>query len=155
MDIQIRPYRSTDFETLVPMVLDMHRVNGISHLMKEQFAKTVSEFESHPDKGEILVIANENTNMGYAILVFFWSNDWTGNIVFLDELFVASTYRDQGIGNMFLAYLKDRFSSNSTGIMLETTPEKERAANLYQRFGFVPAVNNFWQYMFREIIYPE
>jgi len=137
------------------MVIDLYQKDGFSHLTPERFKKTVDELNAHPDKGEICVIEREQITVGYIILVNFWSNDATGNIVFLDEFYILPDHRNQGIGTWVLEYLRSRFQADNAGIMLETTPYNQRVIPLYKRFGFIPAENNFWQYMFRKTTYPQ
>lgn len=73
------------------------------------------------------------------ILVFFWSNEYGGNIVIIDELFVKEEYRSQGIGTEFFSFA-EKFN-NKAAIQLETTPFNKRALDYYKRLGFVPDEN--------------
>ena len=64
----------------------------------ENFLRTVHELETHPEKGTILVIGRDGQIVGYAVLINFWSNECGGNVLIIDELYVAPPCRGQGIG---------------------------------------------------------
>ncbi|MDK9701183.1 MAG: GNAT family N-acetyltransferase [bacterium] len=155
MKLNVRQYAVTDFPTLVPMAQEMHcNEDGVSHLTREQFALTIDYFTQHTDCGKVLTLEYENEICGYAILVFYWSNDWSGQLIYLDELFIAADFRNRGLGELFLKWLRNEYRETAAALFLETTPDKPRAASLYQRFGFVPAENAYWMYPFRIIKYP-
>lgn len=154
MSLSIRPYRDADFDVIVPMVKEMHRnAAGHTHISTENVCNTIAHFHAHPDSGSIWILEWSSELCGYAILVDFYSNDWNGLLIFLDELFVVEQYRNKGIGKMFLGWLRENYSATAAAILLETTPDNDRAASLYQRFGFEPAENNYWILPFRKIEY--
>lgn len=88
----------------------------------------------------IYMLRRDNKNIGYALLVFFWSNEYGGNILTVDELFVKADFRGQGIGTDFFSFI-DKLE-NKAAIRLETTPGNLRALEYYKRMGFVPDGNN-------------
>jgi len=97
------------------------RLSGLAEFITAEFKcvfkikRTIAESRKNPDKVIIYMFQREKKNIGYAILVFFWSNEYGGNIVTIDELYVKEEYR---------------------------TPSNQRAFNYYKKLGFVPSGNN-------------
>lgn len=76
--------------------------------------------------------------LGHAILVPYWSNEYGGDIVWLDELSIDRSCRGRGWGRAFLAWLEaDCRARGITRIELEVHDGNEAAARLYTRAGFV------------------
>jgi len=112
--------------------------------------RTFKELTSHHDKGTIMVIEDGLTIIGYAILVNFWSNEYGGNILNLDELYILKKYRSQGVGTKFTQYLIDNKFNNSVAVQLETMPSNEKARQLYERIGFKLSQSNHFIYDLKE-----
>jgi GNAT superfamily N-acetyltransferase len=102
----------------------------------EKCQRTFQEFTSKPEKGQIVVFDIDNTIVGYAILVFFWSNEFGGDLVDVDELFVQKNYRRRGIGQLFFQWLEKSWHNKAIAYSLQTSPDNEGAIALYQRMGF-------------------
>jgi GNAT superfamily N-acetyltransferase len=101
---------------------------------------TFAEFERHPAKGRIVVFEQAGKLVGYAILVFFWSNEYGGDIVDIDEILVDESSRSGGIGTDFFRWLDSEYS-NSAGYSLQTFEKNERARRLYINMGFAVSAN--------------
>jgi len=111
--------------------------------------KTFTELSNHPDKGTIIVLEDGVKIVGYSILINFWSNEYGGNILEIDELYIKSDYRKRGIGTNFIQYLIANKFSNCVAVELETMPSNNRASQLYKRIGFKSSQNNHFIYNFR------
>ncbi len=107
----------------------------------EKIQATFAHLQAHPDQGEILVIKDEEQIVGYTILINFWSNEFGGNILTIDELYVVPAKRNQGIATYFLEHLIQTKPHQAVALQLETTPENYRAKALYKRLGFTPHQN--------------
>ncbi len=110
---------------------------------------TFQEFEKHPEKGRIIIFENVNDIAGYAILVHFWSNEYGGNKIFIDEIFVLPSFRGQGIAKSFFQYLETDFPMPAVALELEVTPDNSAARRLYERLGFRPAKNTYFNKLIR------
>ncbi len=97
---------------------------------------TIKRFQEHPDNGLIWVAETGGKLIGYAIVVNFWSNEYSGLLQFIDELFIEPEYRNKGIGEEFINQLMTDKTSSYKAILLEVNPENERAFKFYQRLGF-------------------
>ena len=93
-----------------------------------------------------LLIRKGSVVIGHVLLVPYYSNEFGGLLVMLDEFFVLAEHRHHGVGGEALEKLKCWAQEHGyNGMTLEVTNQNPRAKMLYERHGFsVPA---------REIMY--
>ncbi len=140
MKIVFRACTKSDLPTVQQFVLALYSESMV--VPKNMVQRTFEEFETHPEKGRILVFETDGGLIGYTILVFFWSNEFGSDVIEIDELFVQEDYRSRGISTAFFSWLTKEYESKSAVFGLQTTPANVRAATLYQRLGFVRSQNN-------------
>ncbi|MGE7623859.1 GNAT family N-acetyltransferase [Viridibacillus sp. NPDC096237] len=80
------------------------------------------------------ILLNNNEIIGYSILVYFWSNEYGGNILFIDELHIKEKSRNKGIGAYFLNCMEKM--DNIVALQLETNPSNKKVFDYYTRLGF-------------------
>jgi ribosomal protein S18 acetylase RimI-like enzyme len=97
---------------------------------------TLDRLASEPNRGEALMIEVGSAPVGYAFLIHYWSNEYGGDIVTIDELYVEPALRDRGIGRRFIEYLEENADRDAVGLQLEVAPSNTRAIALYERLGF-------------------
>jgi GNAT superfamily N-acetyltransferase len=137
---KFRLYEETDYDDLLEMIRSLYREDPEGEpINEEKIRRTIAESRSYPEKLSIYMLSSGNVNVGYAILVYFWSNEYGGNIIFIDELYVKEPYRSQGIGTEFLSFAER--IKNKVALQLETTPGNSRALAYYKKLGFVPSRN--------------
>ena len=142
MDIQFRACTEADLPMLQNHVLSLYREDSLEiEIIPKNIQKTLQEFTLRPEKGRIIVFEVDNTVVGYSILVFFWSNEFGGDFIEVDELFVQSDYRNHGIGKAFFQLLEETWHSKVVALALQTTPVNERAIAFYKRMGFSVSKN--------------
>jgi ribosomal protein S18 acetylase RimI-like enzyme len=104
-------------------------------------SRTVRELRSNPAKGNILVFEQERALIGYAILIFYWSNEYGGDILHVDELYVKPEHRGRGIATcLFKQLLKAKYGA--VALQLEVTPRNTRAMRYYCKKGFRKSRND-------------
>ncbi len=119
------------------MFLDFYQEDPSTLPISEaNLQKTLAEYEKYPSKGEIIIFEEGGEVAGYAILMFYWSNEYANNIVNIDEFYVKSLYRGKGVGTTFMTYLFTDYSEDATVFELEVTPKNKRALAYYQKLGF-------------------
>ena len=82
----------------------------------------------------VYILEYDGVTAGYAVTFFYLSQEFGGNAVWIDELFVKSNFRGKGIGKRFL-----EFAENSNGaaiVRLEAEPDNARALKLYKSAGY-------------------
>ena len=137
-----REFNESDRRELEEMILALYSEDDYGEPMSvEKIDKTIAELQRHPEKGNITIFENEHGVVGYAIIIFFWSNELGGNVAEIDELYVKSEWRNKGIGTKFLDYLTNRKMLKIVGLQLEVTPTNERALDYYNRYGFKESKN--------------
>lgn len=110
--------------------------------LSAEFAeRTFAQFKAHPDQGGIIVFEADTELVGYAILINFWSNEFGGNVLNVDELYVVPNWRGQGIGTGLMEYLITTKYNQAVMLQLEVSPDNERARKLYTSLGFVTYKN--------------
>lgn len=140
MNTEFQLYREKDYTDLLEMMISLYQEDPEGEPINEvKIKRTIAESSKNPDKVIIYMVQRDGKNIGYAILVFFWSNEYGGNIVTIDELYVKEEYRSQGIGTEFFSFVERM--DNKAALQLETTPSNQRAFDYYKRLGFIPSAN--------------
>ena len=123
-----------DFEA---MVLALYREDPTGQRMsRAKIRRTVAELCSHPDRGSITIAHVGDIVAGYAVIIYFWSNEYGGNVAHIDELYVRPQWRSRGIGASFIEHVAGTKGRRLKGVRLEVTPANERAFTFYSRHGF-------------------
>ncbi len=90
-----------------------------------------------PDPVCPMFVCDAERIVGYAVIVFYYSNEYNGYLAMLDEFFITSGSRGRGIGGEALERLKlwamDR---GCRGLTLEVLDGNDKARQLYERHGF-------------------
>jgi len=147
MKIRYRKIRPSDRKIVAKLVKDFYKeLPGIRGIDDKKIKRTFLAFAANPNKGNILVIEKEKIIIGYALLANFWSNEWGGNVLFLDEIYIKPEFRGQGIGRDFINYLIKKKYNRATAIQLEVAPTNKRARALYKDIGFKPYQNEYLLY---------
>jgi GNAT superfamily N-acetyltransferase len=142
--VQFRPFESPDFAELGQMIVALYREDEYGQPMtSEKIRMTVDELSRHPERGKILVFAVDDAIVGYAILIYYWSNEYGGELTTVDELFVKEAWRNRGIGTRFFECLASDRTRGTKGIQLEVTPFNRRALAYYEKLGFRRSGNTF------------
>jgi ribosomal protein S18 acetylase RimI-like enzyme len=109
---------------------------------------TWNEFSEHPDKGLLLTIKDKEKVVGYCITIFFWSNEYSGDLIEIDELSISASHRGCGAGTLLFAWLRENYPS-CKGFTLQVADKNERARNWYQKLGFTVSRNQHLIWVFK------
>lgn len=123
---------------------------NIADLPRPDISRTLREFSKLPEKGRLVVLECDGAPCGYAILVFFWSNEYGNNLVEIDEVYVDSAFRGRGIGGKFFSWLRSEFADSSAGWTLQVSHKNRDARRLYERLGFKTSRNEHMICIFAE-----
>jgi ribosomal protein S18 acetylase RimI-like enzyme len=141
MNLTFKYYEETDFNDLYDMIFCLYEEDPLGEPMADtKIRNTIHESVSHPEKVRIVMICDDGKNVGYGIIVLFWSNEHGGNIINIDELYVKKEYRNRQIATNFIKHQMSAHK-NAKMLQLETTPSNAAAFRLYERLGFEPAPN--------------
>lgn len=143
-----RHCRSEDLPQVQVLVNDLYDADSNVKGLRPAISLSFSEFEKHPDKGRLIVLEQAEAVVGYCIIVFFWSNEYGGNIIDIDELNLAAHVRGKGLGSALFAWLADEFAHALVGFSLQVSHENHRARRFYERLGFSESRNQHLIYPF-------
>jgi len=137
-----RKFTRDYYKPLENMVFALYEEDrGDEAMTAQKVQRTVDKLGRHPDKGRIELLFMADELVGYAILIYQWSNEYGGDFLLVDELYLKPAWRGQGIGSRYIGRLENS-ELNSIGLLLEVTKENERARQLYQLLGFKPDKNH-------------
>lgn len=143
MNVKYRRFETTDSEAVAGFIQDLYREDPSDRPMSlQKIRDTFDSLTRHPDRGGIIIIEHEKESVGYSILINFWSNEFGGNVNFIDELYIKKEFRGKGIGTNFIKYLAENKFGNAVALRLEVTPNNKKARKLYESIGFKLHKNN-------------
>lgn len=105
------------------------------------FRATVDHLLAHPERGRVVLFARAGAPAGYALLVPYWSNEFGGVILFVDELYVVPGARGRGAARGLFALVERERPFGAVAAALEVTPGNRRARALYEALGFRARAN--------------
>jgi len=128
------------------IVLDMmHRLYAedvaASDVDTSLFPQTLHKLLTQPQAGRIVLLCVGGEVRGYALLISYWSNEYGGFLVYVDELYVMAETRSQGVGRGLFHWLASERPFGAVGIFLEVSPRNRRARRLYEHLGFTDREN--------------
>lgn len=104
---------------------------------RDQQIQITSEFLGNPAYGLCWNIFVEKSMVGYICLTYDYSFEFGGRIAFIDEFYLQTPYRGQGLGDQVLGQLIDeaRLLGLKT-LMLEAERHNEAGNKLYRKHRF-------------------
>lgn len=125
------------------MIHDLyHEDRTTMQITDEKISETIKELRNKPEKGKIIVFQSGRETIGYAIVIFYWSNEFGGNILHIDELYVKPQFRKRGVGTSFFKQILQTLDcKTAVALQLEVTPSNSRARRYYQSLGFEKTPN--------------
>jgi len=146
MEIKFCHYNGNNIDDLKEMIFELYNEDpeGMP-ITEEKIIKTVNESIRHPEKVQIIMIHCGNSNIGYGIITFLWSNEYGGDVINIDELFITEEYRNQRAATEFFEYLFEVYK-NVVLFELEVTPSNKGALRLYENLGFKSSANTHMIY---------
>ena len=132
-----RSANPADDDAIVSMCMALNVDDpGVISVTPEQVLRTLVKLRDEPSRGRAVVCELEGTEVAYALLISFWSNELGGDVLHIDELFVVNAYRGRGLATALIESLAVREQSGLAGLALEVSPNNVRARSLYERLGF-------------------
>ena len=139
LNLLFRLYQTEDYNELIPMIMELYAKEGaatVSFMTIEKINRTVSVLMNNKQLGEIFIFEQEKIVVGYAIITGFWSNEFGGRALLIDELLVKGAYRNKGISTRFFNFLFENKFFDEVVYLLEVGIENKQAADFYKKLGF-------------------
>lgn len=126
-------------EEVAAMMRRLYDEDEAAHTVDvSRFPSSIRHLIAHPAAGQIILFCEGSQLRGYALLVPYWSNEFGGTLLFVDELFVVAEARNRGIGHSFFRYLEQQRPFGPVRLALEVSPGNSRGRRFYESLGFVP-----------------
>ena len=141
MNIRYSNYNKSDYEELKDMIYRLYNEDPTGMpITDDKITKTINENTYHPEKIQIIIMRDIETVIGYCITTYLWSNEYGGNILNVDELYIKKEYRNRQMGSNFMKHI---LNSNKDAVLytLEVTPSNKEALKFYEKLGFVVSKN--------------
>jgi len=148
MIFQIQQFSNNQKDELKALMTALYNEDPYGAPINEhKMNNTIQFLVSNPCYGQILVLVFENMIVGYAILIRYWSNEYGGLLLHLDELYVKGKHRGQKLGTQLIAYLIENFKKEFKGIVLEVHPSNKKAYSFYHKLVFLNNDNILMKYI--------
>jgi ribosomal protein S18 acetylase RimI-like enzyme len=137
MNIHFRPSTIEDMPVVEGFIWSLYKEDDEGEPMSsEKIKRTVDFLKANPSHGTIISILADGTLIGYSILINYWSNEFGGIVLYIDELYIQKDYRNKKIGTDFIQHLKSSHYANHEAIFLEVFPSNAKAYDFYKKNGF-------------------
>ena len=138
-NILFRSCVESDLTAVQTMCDRLYETDPNTSQSRPEIASTFMELSRRPDKGRLIVFQKQEKIVGYGIIIFFWSNEYNGDVIEIDELYVADSERGSGVATGLFNWLDETFGTTAAGFSLQVAHKNEAAARLYRRLGFSPS----------------
>lgn len=131
MDIDIRKASLSDYVEIHQMILDF----ATFQRTPEKVSITVDQMIENGDDFKALIARDSEKAIGFATY-FFGFSSWSGKHLFLDDLYLETPYRNQGLGHLFMDQLEEIARQKSCKSMRWLVSKwNEPAINFYKKRG--------------------
>ncbi len=104
---------------------------------KERNKKNLHVFISNPELGRLWLIKMDSQIAGYICLAYCFSFEYGGRDAFIDEFFIKTEFRNQGIGQQTIDFLESESKKlGVNSIHLEVEKHNEAGNKLYLKKGY-------------------
>jgi GNAT superfamily N-acetyltransferase len=137
INLSYRAYIPEDRESLLGYVMGLYIEDHCAEKMNPgKIDSSLSFFREHPDLGEFLMICLNDKVIGYCLLTNYYSNEYGGRMVMIDEFYIDAAFRGQGLGSAFLKKMMIENKRGAVAYQLEVFYGNENALRLYKKLGF-------------------
>jgi len=148
MEITYLPYHPKYKAELCAMVKSLYLDDHEGPTMTDdKIERTISFLDQHPDNGRIVMLLSGDEVIGYSIVTYYWSNEYGGLVLFIDELYIKEAFRGKSIGSNFIKHLLAAESATCKVAQIEVFPSNTRALGLYTKIGFQRVENTFVRFL--------
>ena len=137
MEPQFLPAEISDLDAIVTMMRDLYASDGLS--FPEHGPRALEQLLTHREYGHCEIVTDSKVHVGYFVLGFGFSLEFGGRDAFLDELYIARSARNQGLGRAAVARaVKICKEAQIHALHLEANSKNMAAQRLYRGAGFTP-----------------
>ena len=124
-------------DDVLRMMHDLYDTDALDrNVDPARFPATIDRLLAEPSRGRMLLFMRDGVLAGYALLIPYWSNEFGGTVLLVDEILVEKRFRGRGIGRAFFAFITAAPPFEAVAVALEVSPKNPRARALYESMGF-------------------
>ncbi|HKL93951.1 MAG TPA: GNAT family N-acetyltransferase, partial [Clostridia bacterium] len=130
-----------DRETFKELCYEFYQSNTIIRDYDESIANLTFDrvLDHHENLWGFFIMDKEtDKTAGYALVTSYWCNEEGGDIIVLDELYIAPEHRNKGYGTSFMEWVEEFYRDKAVSITLEVLTTNINACHLYCKEGYVP-----------------
>ncbi|ABR49100.1 GCN5-related N-acetyltransferase [Alkaliphilus metalliredigens QYMF] len=133
----IREFRREDKDIFVSMVKDFYNSEAVlKKISTENIMNTINEINECSPYIKCYLVEEREETAGYVLISLTYSNEASGLVVFIEEIYIREKFRGLGLGGEVLDFIKKEFSPRAKRFRLELTKNNKSAEELYLRKGF-------------------
>jgi GNAT superfamily N-acetyltransferase len=135
--MRLRTATVSDADALATLAAEQLADHGLPFEVAD-LRRVVKDALTAGDRGFWLIaFAPEDAAIGFAYLPFLWSLEYGGRVAWLEEMYVLSDHRGQGVGTALVREACAQAAAlGCKAVDLEVDDSHARAARLYEREGF-------------------
>ena len=136
--IRIRDIHQEDKMVFLEMAKKFYSSKAVAHNLDDHIIETTFEVAvSKSPLIRVLIIEDNDTPAGFAVLAFSYATEVGGKVVLLEDLYISETYRGKGLGRKFIQFMEHEYLS-AKRFRLEVKKENKKAIELYCNLGYKP-----------------
>jgi ribosomal protein S18 acetylase RimI-like enzyme len=134
--IHFKKAEKENIDEILRMMKDFNAIDN--YPFDRELRKTnLLSFISNSELGQLWIIHDGDSTVGYIILAFGFSFEFKGRDAFIDELFIEERFRNQGIGSLAIDFIFQQAAELGVkAIHLEVEKHNEKGNSLYRKKGF-------------------
>ncbi|MBR5295143.1 MAG: GNAT family N-acetyltransferase [Clostridia bacterium] len=133
----IRKIKEKDRAVYLKMAKEFYQSDVVlSPVPDENLEKTFDLLIKGSPFADGFVFESEGEVVGYALLARTWSQEAGGEVIWIEEIYLAPEHRGEGFGKAFFRYLETDFAPSARRFRLEVEKENKKAVSLYHSLGF-------------------
>ncbi|MGB2635592.1 MAG: GNAT family N-acetyltransferase [Candidatus Acidiferrum sp.] len=138
MPISIERTTATDLDTVLLLMSHMQADDPWSEPFDlTMVRRNLAELLDNSLYGLVYLVRDQQAAIGYLVVCFDFSLEYRGKGAWIDELFVESSHRGQGIGTQLLDLAESASRESGAEFLHLEVTHGNRANELYRRRGFV------------------
>ena len=132
-----RPINASDREEYLAMTTAFFNTNAVIRAIpRSHMEATFDELMRSSVYTTCYICEFDGEIVGYALLAKTFSQEAGGMVLWIEELYLKTDYRNQGLGREFFNDLLGTLPADIRRIRLEVERENEGAVKLYESLGF-------------------
>ena len=137
MNIEFHAATIGDLPALLAMMQEMQLDDPWSiPFVEAEAARAVEQLLRDPSCGRLWLISADGVLVGYIVMSFDYSLEYRGRNAWVDEFFIRSSHRAQGIGKKALEFFASQAKGLGVAVVHIEVNHGNPAIELYRRLGY-------------------